>query len=401
MAKRFFHFWGPWIYDKASCTSTRTCTKADCDYCRETKEVHDFEEWEFIQSDTCIQYRKCSVCRKTETRDVDHDFNDWKYHSKNSCEQKRTCRHCGYSEFRIAHEITEASSIGNECLVESRCNRCGEIIQLRERHNWSDHILPYKDCLSRSIDYLEEKKQILADIIPTYAKDPLNPKYVELSTEYLSLPSKLQQYKDRMCMADPDDLGVFCTRCKKPQYLGRKEHRSKNKKGFLSYSWDDKPYANRIDDSLREDGIYITRDIRDLDIGTNLHEFMNRVEASEYVIVILSDSYLKSENCMYEAIKIVSALIKKECLLLPIVIDLDISKKQVQEKYVQYWLEKVEESKRSNDSIHDCVICQEILGSITEFLTMVVSCKYEEVTSLDDINEALFQKIKGKIKAIE
>lgn len=401
MAKRLFHTWGPWIYDKGTCTSSRTCTKVDCNYCKETKSTHDYEKWDFIQSDTCVQYRRCKVCKETETRKVDHKFGEWKYHSEKSCEQKRTCKHCGYSEFRVEHEIEEAASIGNECLVESRCVRCGEIMQLKEQHSWSEHVLPYKDCLSHSIDYLEEKKQMLGDIIPIYAKDPLNPKYVELSTEFLSLPSKQQQYKDRKCMADPDDLGVFCTRCKKPRYLGRKDQRSKSKKGFLSYAWNDKTYANRIDDSLRENGIYITRDIRDLDIGTNLREFMNRVESSEYVIVIISDSYLKSKNCMYEAIKIVSALIKKHCLLLPIVIDLDISSKELWGKYVQYWFEKVEESKNNNASVHECVIYKEILDSITEFFTAICSCKYEKATSLDDIDEALFQKIRGKIKAIE
>lgn len=401
MPKKLFHSWGPWVYDRKTCTSSRTCTKEHCDYCRETKEAHDFDDWQFIQSDSCEQYRKCKNCRKTESRTVEHRFGDWKYHNANCCEMRRVCKHCGHPEFRIQHEIKEVVSKENECLVESRCVRCGEIISVREEHQWSQQELPYTECLTHAIDYLDAKMQVLSENGSMFGLDPMNPKNAERTAEYLSLPGKQQKYKDMRCTANADDLGVFCTRCKKPLYLGKKELRCNRVKGFLSYAWKDSAYADKIDDTLRESEIYITRDIRDLDIGTNLQEFMNRVEESSYVVVIISDAYLRSKNCMYEAVKIVSTLIRRQCLLLPITVNLELANEEVWETYERYWLKKLEAEKQNNGSVHDSVIYRDILDSLREFLNMVKECKYEKVAALEHLDTALLQRITSKIRDIK
>lgn len=401
MPKKFFHSWGAWVYDSKTCTSSRTCTKEHCNYCREIKEAHDFNDWQFIQSDSCDQYRKCKNCQKAESRTVEHRFGDWKYHTGTCCEMRRVCKHCGQPEFRMQHEIKEVVSKENGCLVESRCVRCGEIISVREEHQWSQQELPYTDCLSHAIDFLDAKMQALSENGSIFGIDPLETKNAERTAEYLSLPGRQQKYKDMLRTASVDDLGVFCTRCKKPLYLGKKELRCNRVKGFLSYAWKDTAYADKIDEALRESEIYITRDIRDLDIGTNLQEFMNRVEESTYVVVIISDAYLRSPNCMYEAVKIVSALIRRQCLLLPIAVNQELADKEVLETYEKYWLEKLEAEKQNNGSAQSVVIYRDILDALREFLSMVIERKYEKVTGLEHLDSALLQRIAGKIKDIK
>lgn len=75
---------------------------------------------------------------------------------------------------------------------------------------------------------------------------------------------------------------------------------------FLSYSWnkEDSKYIEEIDSSFAELGIQLQRDIRDIDYKDSIEEFMNQIRESEAVITVISNSYLKSRNCMYELIEL-------------------------------------------------------------------------------------------------
>ena len=72
---------------------------------------------------------------------------------------------------------------------------------------------------------------------------------------------------------------------------------------FLSYSWDDKTEANHIDNIFMRFNIELTRDIRDLKYDVNIHAFMDNLQKHDKLLLFVSDSYLRSVNCMYEAAK--------------------------------------------------------------------------------------------------
>ncbi len=72
---------------------------------------------------------------------------------------------------------------------------------------------------------------------------------------------------------------------------------------FLSYCSKDESIANIIDNDLHEqigDILKITRYTRDVGYRESFKEFMNRIGEHDYVLSIVSDSYLKSAACMYE-----------------------------------------------------------------------------------------------------
>lgn len=400
MPKKFFHRWGPWTIDKEQCIATRTCTTNGCNECKEQKERHDFSDWEFIQSDSCMQYRRCKniKCLKTETREFEHNFGSWEYHTEHCCEEKRVCKHCGYTEYRITHIPQKEISNSKECLIEIRCSRCGQILGTHSNHSWATKVISYFDCISYEIEEIKTRIEQLSSMSLLYPKNSMD--YIKNQLEIIQLRDSLKKKETQKRLAEANDLGTFCVKCKKPLYLGKTNQRSKSISGFLSYSWQDTEYANKIDEILKQNGIYITRDIRDLNLGTNLYEFMNRVENSKYVIVIISDSYLKSKNCMYEATKIVLSLVRnKGSILLPIVIGLDICNIQIRQNYMQYWLEKKEQI--GIVSQNDARIYQEIIDCMFEFLNMCTERKYEKIEKSEDVKIPLTSQIVSRIREIE
>jgi tetratricopeptide (TPR) repeat protein len=111
---------------------------------------------------------------------------------------------------------------------------------------------------------------------------------------------------------------------------------------FLSYSWNDQKYADYLDSDLSKIGIGITRDIRDLDDYKSLKSFMQKaVLTSEYVVVLLSDSYLKSKNCMYEALQIYQDVKYSEKIVSIVLPDARYIYDPIERtKVVKYWMEK-------------------------------------------------------------
>lgn len=51
-------------------------------------------------------------------------------------------------------------------------------------------------------------------------------------------------------------------------------------------------------------GINLTRDQRDLKFKDSIKKFMESLNEHDHVIMIISDSYLKSNNCMYEVMEV-------------------------------------------------------------------------------------------------
>lgn len=107
-----------------------------------------------------------------------------------------------------------------------------------------------------------------------------------------------------------------------------------NKAVFISYSWNDREIANRIDNILMRFGVSATRDIRSLNYNTNIHNFMNTIKEHRKIIIIVSDHYLTSLNCMYEASQ---ALEFKDRFLFIIKSDVEIFRPEHKEHYINYW----------------------------------------------------------------
>jgi len=75
---------------------------------------------------------------------------------------------------------------------------------------------------------------------------------------------------------------------------------------FISYAWggEREEIVNQIDQALQKRGIKIIRDKRDLGYKGSINEFMERIGRGNCVVVVISDKYLRSPNCMFELVEI-------------------------------------------------------------------------------------------------
>ena len=71
---------------------------------------------------------------------------------------------------------------------------------------------------------------------------------------------------------------------------------------FVSYCQKDSVYADNIDLYFKEKDINIHRDIRDISNWKSIREYMNSIREMDYAILIITDNYLKSFNCMYDVL---------------------------------------------------------------------------------------------------
>lgn len=114
---------------------------------------------------------------------------------------------------------------------------------------------------------------------------------------------------------------------------------------FISYAWggDSEALVNKLDQTLQEKGITIVRDKRDLGYKGRIKAFMERIGQGKAIIVVISEKYLKSENCLFELLQIAEngAFYDR---IFPIVLDdAKIYKPLDRIKYVQHWETQINE----------------------------------------------------------
>jgi hypothetical protein len=108
---------------------------------------------------------------------------------------------------------------------------------------------------------------------------------------------------------------------------------------FISYAWggEREQIVNQIDDVLQKREIKIVRDKRNLSYKGSIKEFMERIGQGNCVIVVISDKYLRSPNCMFELVEIAE---NKQFYnrVFPIVLaDANIYDPLRRIDYVKYW----------------------------------------------------------------
>ena len=141
------------------------------------------------------------------------------------------------------------------------------------------------------------------------------------------------------------------------------------KKVFLSYCSKDICIADMIDASLCNqlgDHVQVARYTRDVGYRDSFKVFMNTIGAQDYVVAIVSDNYLKSEACMYEAGEVVKNHMMSKKLLFVILQEEDrvhyplgyqgdiaanIYSNIGRVDYVLYWQNKYEQLEKKINSI--------------------------------------------------
>src|SRR5829696_8066503 len=118
-----------------------------------------------------------------------------------------------------------------------------------------------------------------------------------------------------------------------------------NHQVYISYAWggESERIVNELDADLQSKGIIVIRDKRDLGFKGMIRDFMQQIGRGHAVIIIISDKYLKSPNCMFELVEIAR---NKDFYdrVFPIVLgDADIYNPVNRIKYIKYWEDKLKE----------------------------------------------------------
>ena len=108
---------------------------------------------------------------------------------------------------------------------------------------------------------------------------------------------------------------------------------------FISYAWGDEreEIVNQIDGSLQKRGLKIIRDKRELGYKGSIREFMERIGKGDCVIVVISDKYLRSPNCMFELVEIAENKDFQNRIFPIIWKDADIYDPIKRIEYIRYW----------------------------------------------------------------
>jgi tetratricopeptide (TPR) repeat protein len=114
---------------------------------------------------------------------------------------------------------------------------------------------------------------------------------------------------------------------------------------FISYAWqgESEKVAREVEARLKEKGLNIIRDQGYLGYKGSIKEFMQKIGKGKYVILVISDRYLKSENCMYELLQIAEDEKNFKQHIFPLVMqDAKISRAADRLDYVHYWEKEID-----------------------------------------------------------
>lgn len=143
------------------------------------------------------------------------------------------------------------------------------------------------------------------------------------------------------------------------------------KKIFLSYCWRDIEAINKLDNMFTRFNISITRDIRDLDYNANIHQFMDTVSTYDKILMYISNDYLRSVNCMYEAAQALNA---PEKIVVVLQQGTKIFNPEDKENLIEYWKNKYtllceKNQDHYKQEIENTKIAVDIVVPLIDFIT--------------------------------
>ena len=114
---------------------------------------------------------------------------------------------------------------------------------------------------------------------------------------------------------------------------------------YVSYAWggESERIVNELDADFQASGITIIRDKRDLGYKGTISEFMQEIGRGYAIVVVISDKYLKSPNCMYELVEIANNKNIYDRIFPIVLADADIYKPTNRINYIKHWEEQIKE----------------------------------------------------------
>ncbi|MBL0357362.1 MAG: toll/interleukin-1 receptor domain-containing protein [Chitinophagaceae bacterium] len=126
-------------------------------------------------------------------------------------------------------------------------------------------------------------------------------------------------------------------------FIRKKSPANKNPEIFFSYAWDQQEATiDQLYDSLKNDGFNVIKDKENLRYKGIISKFMSEIGNADFVIVAISDKYLKSRFCMFELYEIYrnAKMDKDEFLkrIFPLRVEnLNLGDPAVVNGYIDFW----------------------------------------------------------------
>ena len=106
---------------------------------------------------------------------------------------------------------------------------------------------------------------------------------------------------------------------------------------FISYNWGSESIADELENKL-ESYAEVKRDKKSLKPWGDLHNFMSSIRDQDFVVLIISDKYLKSEACLFEVMELMKEKQWNERVMYVVTEDAhDIYDTQKHFEYITYW----------------------------------------------------------------
>ncbi len=119
---------------------------------------------------------------------------------------------------------------------------------------------------------------------------------------------------------------------------------------FLSYNHKQSDYADKIQQYLNRHHVAVLRDQYEEKETDSISGFISRVGEADLVILLISDDYLKSYYCLYEALLAYSHRDKRN--LIPILMpDADILTWEGQANYLTFWIQATQKLRKKIQSM--------------------------------------------------
>lgn len=120
---------------------------------------------------------------------------------------------------------------------------------------------------------------------------------------------------------------------------------------FVSYAWGEispigderMRFISELQEAFKRRGIKILIDKNEVTYKKSIKNFMDKIGNGKYVILILSEKYLKSKYCMYEALQILENDNYYDRIFPVVFSDTKIFEPLEVLEYIQFWTDKIKE----------------------------------------------------------
>lgn len=122
---------------------------------------------------------------------------------------------------------------------------------------------------------------------------------------------------------------------------------------FVSYAWKDESEAlvDQLCVSFAAKGYQIIRDKSAMTYKDSIRDFMDKIGRGKFIIAVVSDKYMKSEYCMYEACRMFQSPAFRDRVFPIVLPDADIFSFRGQAAYLKYWASEYEALENEYKSI--------------------------------------------------